>query len=135
MDTKDLEKIKSICKDVNILCVEDDFELRNQLVVLLSNFFNNIYIAEDGVEAIKVYRENNSDFELILTDINMPNMNGVDLIKLIKEEKPEQKIVVLSAHDNEEYIEELKALNINEFLKKPVKLNLFVQIVVKLMVK
>lgn len=135
MELEELKKIKEWCNGVDILCVEDDFELRNSLVTLLSNFFNNIYVAGDGLEALRLYSERKGGFELILTDINMPNLNGVEFIEEVKKRNPAQKFVVLSAHDDDGYIRRLEEAGVDGFLRKPAKLEDFVKLVLRLMIE
>lgn len=126
MENVDLENIKKICSKVTILCVEDDFELRNHLVVLLSNFFNDIFVATDGQEALDLYKEQGG-FGIVLTDINMPKMGGVELIREIKKLNKDQKIVVLTAHNEGTCMVDLEELKITNFMEKPVKLNDFIK--------
>ena len=131
VENVDLERIKKICRKVTILCVEDDFELRNQLVVLLSNFFNDIFVAIDGEEALDLYKEQGG-FGIVLTDLNMPKMDGIELIKEIKKIDENQKVVVLTAHNEGSYLDELDRLKITSFMEKPVKLNDFIKVILNL---
>ena len=69
---------KNLLKKLNILYVEDDDVIRNELAQLLSNFFGHIYTAVDGKDGLKTYEKNRKYIDIILTDINMPILNGID---------------------------------------------------------
>ncbi len=72
---------KNLLKRLKVLYVEDDASVRNDLVSLLSNFFQNVFFAEDGKEGLRVYEENKDEIDVIIADINMPNLNGIDMVK------------------------------------------------------
>jgi DNA-binding NarL/FixJ family response regulator len=89
---------------VRIVIAEDHTILREGLRSLLSSSpsFEIVGEAEDGREAIKCVEKFKPD--LILTDLSMPRMNGMEAIKEIKRESPETKVLVLTVHRAEEYI-------------------------------
>ncbi|QSZ42033.1 response regulator [Sulfurimonas aquatica] len=112
---KDLLKYTS---HLSILYVEDDDTLREETVFLFEPFFKSIDTAVDGVDGLKKYNDNY--YDLVLTDINMPNMNGIDMINNIKEINPEQKIMAISAHNESEILIELIKAGTNSFILKPI---------------
>jgi len=87
-----------------IIIAEDQKILREGLKSLLSSSddFEVIGDAEDGLDAVRNVKEHNPD--LLLLDISMPKMNGISVIKDIKAQSPETKILVLTIHESEEYI-------------------------------
>jgi DNA-binding NarL/FixJ family response regulator len=91
-------------KSVSILIAEDHTLLREGLKLLLSSQPNWKVVAEaeDGLEAIRLAQKHSPD--LVLTDLSMPGMTGLDAIKDIKKGAPRTKIIVLTFHDTEEYI-------------------------------
>ena len=111
-------------KNLSIMFVEDHEELRTSTNGVLKNFFAKVDTAENGEEALKLYmnyiQENNGKFyDIVLTDIEMPKMNGVELIENIYNINPSQALIVLSAHDKSKYLLPLINLGIEQFVKKP----------------
>ena len=119
------ESLLKYSKQLSILYVEDHEELRNSTVEILNSLFAKVSFGIDGAEALRTYeefhREENQYYDIVLTDIKMPNMNGVTLIEEIYKINPQQKIVVLSAHDESEYLVPLINLGINHFIQKPIE--------------
>ena len=89
-------------KDISILCVEDEDGIREMIVSTLKFYFKEVYEAIDGNEAYELYDYYNP--KIILTDIQMKNGNGLDLVKKIRETDSETMIIMLTAHSNEEYL-------------------------------
>ena len=108
-------------KNMSLLIVEDEKDVNEGLVSLLDPFFKNIYFAYDGVEAIQTYKANKPD--IILTDISMPNMDGIIMSKEIKKINYDQAIIVLSAHSDVKYMIELIDIKIDQFILKPFEKN------------
>lgn len=79
----DYISLEKYAKDISILFVEDDKSIAKEMELLLSEIFVDIKVAYNGIEALeeynKFYKENNRYFDLIITDIQMPKMNGIDL--------------------------------------------------------
>jgi len=128
--------LEKYAKDISILFVEDDKGISKEMELLLNEIFSKIKVTFDGVEALdeyhNYYRLNGQYPDLILTDIQMPNMNGIELIKHIYKENPNQKIIVLSAHNESEYLMELVNLGIYRFILKPMDYNNFIEIIFKI---
>lgn len=108
-------------KKLNVLYVEDDDKLREEMSSLFKLFFKEIDTACDGVEGLEKY--NNSSFDIVITDINMPHMNGIEMITHIKEINPEQKIVAVSAHNESDILIQLIKAGISSFILKPILQN------------
>jgi len=110
-------------KKLSLLFAEDHSELRVNTTEILKNFFKNVDSSKDGEEALARYKEaheNGTPYDLILTDVLMPKMNGIDLTKKIYEINPKQIVIVLSAYDESEYLLPLINLGIEQFIKKPI---------------
>ncbi len=105
-------------KNLSILFVEDDDELRTSTAEILRNFFQKVETACNGEEAMEIYLKSPSD--IILTDIRMPKVNGVELTKNIYDINDKQAVIVLSAHDESKYLLPLINLGIEQFIKKPI---------------
>jgi DNA-binding response OmpR family regulator len=107
-------------KNVPILCVEDEDGIREVVVNTLKYYFDDVYEARDGNEAYDIYLE--KEPKIILTDIQMKNCNGIDLVKKIREHDLKTTIIMLTAYSNEEYLVDLINLNISHFILKPLNL-------------
>ena len=121
----DIIKLINSTKGLKLLYVEDNIDARESTHIMLEDFFNNIEVALDGVDGLEKFK--NSEFDIIITDINMPNMNGMDMIKSIRAIDLNIPIILLSAYSQREYEKEMEELNINGFLLKPVLLEQFVK--------
>ncbi|MDX9900016.1 MAG: response regulator transcription factor [Aliarcobacter sp.] len=131
----DYISLEKYAKEISILFVEDDKGISKKMEILLYEIFSKIEIAFDGNEALEkyynFYKANNEYPDLIITDIRMPNMDGIELIKHIYKENANQKIIVLSAHNESEYLMELVNLGIYRFILKPMDYNNFFEIIFK----
>jgi len=110
-------------KELTLLFAEDHTELRENTTEILKNFFKKVDSVENGEEALKIYKnkfQKNETYNLVLTDIQMPQMDGVELTNKIYEINPEQTVLVLSAHDESEYLLPLINMGIEQFIKKPI---------------
>ena len=124
--------LEEYAKDKVVLFVEDDENIIKETRELLELIFPKVDIARDGKEGISKYLEYKNKFDkfydLIITDIQMPNLNGIELTKLIYKENKEQLLIVLSAHSESHYLLELVNLGISHFIPKPLKYDTFVHV-------
>ncbi|MEN6326875.1 MAG: HD domain-containing phosphohydrolase [Syntrophomonas sp.] len=123
------KQLKEDAKDISVLYVEDDQELRQNTARLLSSFFPTVELSENGAEGLKKYKE--GKFDLIITDINMPIMNGVKMAEQIKASNAKQVIIVISAHDEARYLLDLINMGVDYFVLKPLDINQFMTAVDK----
>lgn len=112
-----LNELSLFAKNYSILIVEDDKDLNYELVEITKIFFKKIDTSYDGEEALSKYKLDS--YDLVLTDITMPKMNGVVLSREIKTLNSQQQIIVLSAHQEINYLIELIDIGINQFVSKP----------------
>lgn len=91
---------------INIGIVDDEKLIREGLKIILSSYedINVIALGGDGFEALEICKSN--DIHLILMDIRMPNCNGVEGTKLIKDQFPDIKVLILTTFKDIEYIQE-----------------------------
>ncbi len=109
-------------KDISILLVEDEIELSEYLLEYLQLFFVKVYRVKDGQEAYKIYLDKHPD--IILTDINMPLMDGLTLVSKIRERDLDTKIIIMSAHSEEEKLLRAVELHLETYLIKPIKVDI-----------
>jgi len=98
-----------------ILYVEDDKRTRDITLVILGRLFDEIRFASDGHEALEIFKEFKPG--IVVTDIEMPNMDGVELINCIYEIQPDTKIIVTSAYDRQE----CSCPEVATYIKKPLR--------------
>ena len=106
-------------RDISILIAEDELELLESIKEYLEIFFNRVYTASCGNEAYDIYLHKRPN--IILTDINMPNLDGLSLISKIREDDNETKIIVMSAHSDQEKLLHAIKLHLETYLIKPIK--------------
>ena len=104
-------------KNYTLLFVENEKGIRENFEQFFNLLFKEVYIANDGIEAFKIYQSNKLD--LIITDIKMPNMDGIELVKKIRQENNDISIVIISAHTDIDYLLQSISLNLIEYIVKP----------------
>jgi len=103
----------------SLLYAEDDSVIRQAYLNYFQTIFKVVHSACDGKEAYELYKEHQPD--ILLFDINMPYLNGLELVKKIRETNSEVKILILTAHLDEEKLLQAIPLGLSDYLKKPVK--------------
>ncbi len=136
--TNDIEKIKTLMeftKTLKILYVEDNEEARIQTLKMLHNFFSHIDTAVDGLnglEKFSAYHDNTGNFyDLIISDINMPNMDGITMSKEIVKQNPQQQIIVISAFNDTKNFEAALASGVTHYIHKPIELKALISTIEK----
>ena len=112
-------------KNLNVLYVEDDDFIRDQTASLLKIIFNNVYTASNGNEGVQEFDLHTNEVDAIITDINMPELSGIDMAKIINnksDKTPKTPIIAISAYSCEDYgITELEK-NFSHYLRKPIQI-------------
>lgn len=101
-----------------ILFVEDDELMRDTISKILSKHAKELFLAGDGEEGLRIFKTKTPD--IVITDIMMPQMNGLEMIRQIRQEEIPVKIVVVSAYSEKENFLRSIALGVNNFLIKPI---------------
>ena len=112
-----------------LLYAEDDLESRDNYSYILGKYFNDIYLAKNGKEALALYYEKQPD--ILLLDISMPMLNGLDLVKLIRKKDPNIPIIMLTAHSDREKLLCAVGLKLEAYLLKPVDDTLLQETIIK----
>jgi len=119
----DYKTLYKLTKTMTVLLVEDYQPLRKEMAEILEDLVKTVTCAEDGQEAFSFYldaQKEDRGYDLIISDIQMPNMNGVEFSKKVREINEKQAIVILSAYADKEYLIELINLGISKFISKPI---------------
>ncbi|MGB7402978.1 MAG: response regulator [Arcobacter sp.] len=106
---------------IKILYVEDDDVTRENAIEYLENYFVNIYEAKDGLDALKKFEQINPD--IIITDIQMPKVDGLEFAKNVRQKNKEVQIIVITAFSHKEYLLRAIELQLVKYLMKPIKEN------------
>ena len=114
-----LKKAELILKNSSILLVEDEEHLRASFAKVLLLYVNQVYTAGDGQEAFSIYQNEHPD--IIITDIKMPKINGLELIKKIRKENHDIPIIVTSAYTDQDFLLESIKLSLIDYIVKPIK--------------
>lgn len=124
-----IKELELIGQELSVLYVEDNPSLQTEVSLLLKDFFPVVMCASNGQEALEKMRE--SFFDIILTDLHMPVMGGIEMIKRIKDAYPIQRIIVTSAHDDREHLLQLIEFGIENFVQKPVRFEFLINALYK----
>ncbi len=103
---------------ISILIAEDEEELLKYFVEYLQIFFHTVYQARDGQEALKIYEAKKPD--IIVADINMPNLDGLSLIETIRKSDQTTKVIIATAHSEKEKLLKAIELHLARYLIKPI---------------
>jgi len=123
--SKSLHELIEFSKELKLLYVEDNKTSREQTIDILKIFFNDIIVGVDGLDAIKKYDENQIDF--IITDINMPKIDGLEFITHIRETNRDIPIFILSAYSDTSYFLDSISLSVDGYIIKPIKSEQFIE--------
>ena len=113
------ENYELILKTSTILLAEDEEVVRKSFEKVLNLYAKRVFTASDGEEALDIYEKEHPD--IIITDIKMPKLNGIELIKLIRKNNHDIPIVVTSAYADQEFLLESIKLLLVEYVIKPIK--------------
>lgn len=108
----------SVFKSLSILYAEDDLVIRESISRILNMFFKNVFVASDGNEALELYQNNKID--VLMLDYVMPNLDGYQTAKLIREFDKKIPIIIASAYTDKEKLLNAIELNLIKYLEKPI---------------
>jgi len=115
--------LQQISKNLSLLYIEDDKALREKTTVVFENLFQHVDVAEDGIKGLELYEQyiktQEKYYDIIVSDIQMPRLDGIGLTKKIFALNKEQKIVIISAYNDKEYLIDLINLGVEAFMQKP----------------
>lgn len=112
---------KEILKDINVLYVEDEEDVREFTSKTISTIVNSVITAKNGKEGLDKFLEN-KDINLILTDINMPKMGGLEMCAEIRKVDNEVPIVITSAHSDPDFLKKAIDVKVSAYAMKPIDL-------------
>ena len=122
-----MKTTQDFTKECSVLFIDDVDHVRELVEKMLRRLFKTVYVAANGEEGLKIYKEKSPD--LIITDINMPVMDGIEMIEVIRTGDIEQKIIILSAHNDHSFFEKAVNLKIDGYLIKPIDMQMLMKAV------
>jgi len=115
--------------DYSILVVEDEEAVRNNIVAYLQLSYQYIFEASNGCEAYNIYKDNYLD--LMITDINMPKMDGLTLVEKIRKEDNTLPIIMVSAYSDTDKLFRAVKLNLIDYIMKPISRKTLIDLIEK----
>lgn len=112
-----LDEVREKLGEMSVLYVEDEAELRSKLEGILAHLFKEVRLACNGAEGLDAYRKEPVD--MVVTDIIMPEMDGLELARKIREIDPRQTVLFLSATTDTFHFSEIVKLGSDGFILKP----------------
>jgi len=104
-------------KETHILVMEDDATISAALDMILTEAGYDVDVAETGEAALELFEQKR--FDLIIADLKLPGINGMEVIKQIKEKTPEMEVIVITGVGTQPIAEEAMTLGAHDFLPKP----------------
>lgn len=115
-----LHDLMELGKELKVLYVEDDENLRLETTKIIERIFDKVDVASDGVEGFNAFTS--SHYDLVITDIEMPMVNGIEMSKNIRAIDKNTPIVIVSAYSNTDYFMDAIAIGIDYYILKPIKM-------------
>ncbi len=101
----------------NLLIVDDEPLLLKRLKMNLEEYVDQVYTAADGIEALEILKS--QEIRCVICDVNMPRMNGIEVIKKIRAEKNDVPFIFFTGHGNQEMMMEVAKYGAYDFFNKP----------------
>jgi len=116
----DIKNLQHLAVGFSVLYVEDNDALRENAAKLLKKFFKTVHVGADGQEGIELFKKYKP--LIVITDIKMPKIDGMELAKRIKHISPDTKVIIMSAFDEKDYLYKAIEIGVFRFIKKPVNI-------------
>jgi len=105
-------------KELTVLYVEDEPHVMEEITEILEIKIDKLYTAENGLEALEIYR--NNDIDIIITDIQMPIMNGLEMIEKIREINSSIPVIITTAFNETTFFKKAIDLHVDKYITKPI---------------
>jgi len=122
---------KEVLANISVLYVEDEKDVREFTAKLLGSLVKKVYSAENGLDGLEQFKENKDDIHLIVSDINMPKMDGLEMCAEIKKINKEIPIVITSAHNDPNFLKKAINVGVSTYAMKPIDLYQLVESMIK----
>ncbi|WP_304544886.1 EAL domain-containing response regulator [Sulfurimonas microaerophilic] len=122
-------RLQQEAKGLSVLYVEDDLNIQKAYVHFLERFFEDMTYCNNGKEGLEAASK--KKFDLIISDVEMPYLNGIEMVQKIKEIFPEQKVILVSAHKGSEILHQSISLQVDGYLFKPLDRTIAIDLLYK----
>ena len=129
----DIVEVKALALETKVLYVEDDEMLRQTFSLFLGKLFAVVDVAVDGKEGLEKYASSN--YDIVITDILMPRINGIEMSEKIYQMNSDQDIIIVSAHSEGEYLSQAIRLGVSGYILKPVQNEQMLEVLYKVLLK
>ena len=120
-------------QEMTLLYVEDNPDAREMTTMLLEDFFGTVIVAADGEEGLVQFTAHSVD--MILTDISLPKLSGIEMLRRIRKNDPNVSMVILSAYGDEDYLVDSIDVGVDGYLKKPINIDAFFELTSRIVQK
>ena len=110
--------MKYVYNNINVLFVDDDQKIANELLLILQKYFANIDTAKNGEEGLQ--KALKKEYDIIITDILMPKLDGLEMIQKIKQTNNHTKFIIQTAYSNRDFLVKSIELGVSGYLIKPI---------------
>lgn len=121
MSKEKIEELQKKAQGLSLLYAEDNKNLQEQALKVFTKIFPNVFVCGDAKEGLELFKKHLP--EVVITDINMPGINGIEMAKRIKKIEPFTKIIITSAFDDKEHLFGAIDANVSKYLKKPISVS------------
>jgi CheY-like chemotaxis protein len=122
-----VKKVRELTKDLTVLYAEDELSAQREITKTLKIFFKRIIVASDGEEGLEHYYNYQDDIDLVMSDIQMPKINGLEMIEQIRAGDRDIPVIMLTAFNDQEYFIKSISLKIDKYLIKPLDQKAFIE--------
>ncbi len=132
MNAKKVQELIKMGENLKILYIEDNHDVQEATIETLSQFFDHIDTASNGYEGLEMYKkyhnENKKYYDIIISDINMPKLDGISMCKEILNVYKDQYILIISAYNDSNKLQSLIEIGVTNYIQKPIDSKKFIDI-------
>lgn len=116
-----MENITELTKELTVLYAEDEPTVREEMQELFALFFKKIITAKDGEEGLALYQRHQEEIDIVISDIEMPHLNGLEMVKQIRQFNSEVPVIITTAFNDQKYFLESINNRVDKYLLKPIE--------------
>jgi PAS domain S-box-containing protein len=116
----------SLFREFNVLYIEDEESIRTAVCTTFKKIFKNTYSSHDGAEALKLYKKLSQEgvvIDIIVSDIDLPHVNGIEIVKYIKTVNPKIEVIMTTARSDANYLLEAIKIGVAHYALKPLNMH------------
>jgi len=118
-------------KNITVLYVEDEESIREAILNILPQLFKEVISGSDGAEGLELFEKNQDKIDLVITDINMPKLNGLDMLDKIKDISPFLPMLITTAHNDADFLHRAIDVGVTGYINKPIDIRKLLDVVKK----